>query len=40
MNNFVSYYIWCGGKPPNREEAQKALAELRTLGGKIKSEHQ
>ncbi len=23
------------GKPPNKEEAQKALAELRTLGGKI-----
>lgn len=26
------------GKPPNKEEEQKALAELRTLGGKIKSE--
>lgn len=28
------------GKPPNSDEARKALHELRTLGGKIKSEHQ
>lgn len=28
------------GKPPNQEEAKKALHELRTLGGKIKSEHE
>lgn len=28
------------GKPPNREEARKALHELRTLGGKIRSEHE
>ena len=28
------------GKPPNSEEAKIALAELRTLGGQIKSEHQ
>jgi transketolase len=28
------------GKPPNKEEAKKALKELRTLGGKIISEHQ
>ena len=28
------------GKPPNKEEAKKALAELRTLQGKIKSEHE
>ena len=28
------------GKPPNAEEAKKALAELRTLQGKIESEHQ
>lgn len=28
------------GKPPNPEEARKALHELRTLGGKIKSEHE
>lgn len=28
------------GKPPNKEEAKEALHELRTLGGKIKSEHE
>jgi transketolase len=28
------------GKPPTPEEAKVALAELRTLGGQIKSEHQ
>lgn len=28
------------GKPPNKEEAKLALAELRTLQGKIRSEHQ
>jgi len=28
------------GKPPKPEEATKFLAELRTLGGKIKSEHE
>jgi len=28
------------GKPPNKEEAKVALAELRTLGGRIKSEHE
>lgn len=28
------------GKPPNKDEAKKALHELRTLQGKIKSEHQ
>ena len=28
------------GKPPNAEEAKKALHELRTLGGKIKGEHE
>ena len=28
------------GKPPNKEEAAKFLTELRTLGGKIASEHQ
>lgn len=32
-------YRW-HGKPPNKEEAAKALSELRTLGGKIKSEHE
>lgn len=28
------------GKPPNPDEAKKALHELRTLGGKIKGEHE
>ena len=28
------------GKPPNEEEALKALKELRTLEGKIRSEHE
>jgi transketolase len=28
------------GMPPNREQAKKALHELRTLGGKIRSEHE
>ncbi len=28
------------GRPPNREEAAKALHELRTLEGRIRSEHQ
>ncbi len=28
------------GKPPNKEEAQKALTQLRTLQGRIQSEHQ
>jgi transketolase len=32
-------YEW-HGKPPNPEEAKKALDELRTLDGKIRSEHQ
>ncbi|MFA6536144.1 MAG: transketolase [Candidatus Paceibacterota bacterium] len=28
------------GKPPNKEEGEMALKELRTLGGKIRSEHE
>ena len=28
------------GKPPDKDEAKKALAELRTLQGKIRSEHE
>jgi len=31
-------YLW-HGKPPKPDEAKVALKELRTLGGKIKSEH-
>ncbi len=36
---FERKYEW-HGKPPNKEEAEMALKELRTLGGKIISEHQ
>ena len=36
---FERKYEW-HGKPPNKAEADMALRELRTLGGKIKSEHQ
>lgn len=32
-------YLW-HGKPPTKEEAETALSELRTLQGKIESEHQ
>ncbi len=32
-------YLW-HGKPPKPDEAKKALHELRTLGGQIRSEHQ
>lgn len=32
-------YNW-HGKPPNKDEAKKALKELRTLQGKIRSEHE
>ena len=34
-----SDYLW-HGIPPNKEQAVEALKELRTLGGKIKSEHE
>ena len=36
---FEGKYEW-HGKQPSREEAVRALAELRSLGGKIKSEHE
>lgn len=36
---FEHKYEW-HGKPPNKEEGKKALHELRTLGGRIKSEHE
>ncbi|MSU44648.1 transketolase [Candidatus Nomurabacteria bacterium] len=39
VHEFERDYKW-HGKPPNKEEAKMALNELRTLGGKIKSEHQ
>ncbi|MBI2475923.1 MAG: transketolase [Candidatus Taylorbacteria bacterium] len=39
VKEFERDYHW-HGKPPSKEEGAMALAELRTLGGKIKSEHQ
>ena len=39
VSAFERKYEW-HGKSPNNEEAAMALAELRTLGGKIKSEHE
>ena len=39
VKEFERDYKWHGA-PPNKEQAEMALAELRTLGGKIKSEHQ
>lgn len=38
--DFMEYDFHWHGKPPKPEEAKKALHELRTLGGKIKGEHQ
>ncbi len=39
VKEFERDYTW-HGKPPSKDEAAMALKELRTLGGKIKSEHQ
>jgi transketolase len=39
VKEFERMYEW-HGKAPNKEEADMALKELRTLGGKIMSEHQ
>ena len=39
VKEFERDYKW-HGMPPNKEQADMALKELRTLGGKIKSEHQ
>ncbi len=39
VRKFERDYTW-HGKPPNKEEAEMALKELRTLGGQITSEHQ
>ena len=36
---FERKYEW-HGKTPNKEEAEMALKELRTLDGKIQSEHE
>jgi transketolase len=38
--DFMEYDYHWHGSPPNHEQAKKALAELRTLGGKIRSEHE
>lgn len=38
--DFMEYDFHWHGKPPTPEEARKALRELRTLGGRIESEHQ
>ena len=39
VKEFEFDYHW-HGKPPTKEEGKKALEELRTLGGKIMSEHE
>jgi transketolase len=38
--DFMEYDFTWHGKPPDHEQAVKALHELRTLGGKIRSEHE
>lgn len=38
--DFMEYDFHWHGSPPNREQAKKALHELRTLKGKIRSEHE
>jgi transketolase len=38
--DFMEYDFHWHGTAPNVEQAKLALHELRTLGGKIKSEHQ
>jgi len=37
---FMEYDYHWHGAPPNSEQAKEALKKLRTLGGKIRSEHQ
>lgn len=39
VKEFERDYHW-HGKPPNKDEANMALKELRTLGGKIRAEHE
>ncbi len=39
VKEFERDYNW-HGKPPSKKEAEMALRELRTLGGKIKAEHE
>lgn len=38
--DFMEYDFHWHGVPPNKEQAKTALKELRTLGGKIRSEHE
>lgn len=38
--DFMEYDFHWHGSPPNHEQAVKALHELRTLGGKIRGEHE
>ncbi len=38
--DFMEFEYGWHGKPPNAEEAKKALDELRTLHGKIRGEHE
>ncbi|HEX5798370.1 MAG TPA: transketolase [Candidatus Saccharimonadales bacterium] len=38
--DFMEYDFHWHGKPPNKNEAKKALHELRTLKGKIRGEHE
>jgi transketolase len=38
--DFMEFKYQWHGKPPDKEEAKEALKELRTLGGKIRSEHE
>lgn len=38
--DFMEYDFHWHGVPPNHEQAVQALRELRTLGGKIRSEHE
>ncbi|MDO8599068.1 MAG: transketolase [bacterium] len=38
--DFMEFKYEWHGKPPNAEEATKALHQLRTLGGKIRAEHE
>lgn len=38
--DFMQWKFEWHGKPPNKEEAEKAMTQLRTLDGKIRSEHE
>ncbi len=38
--DFMEYDFHWHGSPPNHEQAKKALHKLRTLGGKIRGEHE